>query len=216
MEERLRSLLIAVRPVAVHRVNGNKEIFGKDSVVPTTDPRKTWKQQQADAAARAAERKGGSGDGGEEVGGKGDGGGGGGGGDGDGGGGDGDEGTSKRKGASSQHTAGANSNKCGARTQEEDERRLSSVKADGDSAKRKGEGKPTAAKANAIVKVEDVLYLLEREPQSSRSRVVQWWRCEGRPLARYARRASRLFVPNGEAGAAAETEDGGTAAEGGL
>jgi len=71
-----------------------------------------------------------------------------------------------------------------------------------------------------VVSLADVLYLLEREPQTSRSRVLQWWRCENKPLkrcarslsprarprrasrrspplaCRYARHSSRLFMPD--------------------
>ena len=55
----------------------------------------------------------------------------------------------------------------------------------------------------------DVLYVLDAEPQSCRSRVVQWWRCDNRPLKRYARRAARVHVPPEGGGAGAEPSDGG-------
>jgi hypothetical protein len=41
----------------------------------------------------------------------------------------------------------------------------------------------------------DVLYVLDTEEVSSRSRVVQWWRCAQAPLARDARQSARLFPP---------------------
>jgi hypothetical protein len=39
----------------------------------------------------------------------------------------------------------------------------------------------------------DVLYVLENDAVSSRSRVVQWWRVNQGPLMRYARQSARLF-----------------------
>jgi hypothetical protein len=53
-----------------------------------------------------------------------------------------------------------------------------------------GHRAPSAVSVTAI----DVLWQLEQEPQSGRSRVLQWWRCEGRPLRRYARRSARLYI----------------------
>ena len=57
----------------------------------------------------------------------------------------------------------------------------------------------------------DVLYVIDAEPQSCRSRVVQWWRCDNRPLKRYARRAARVHVP--PEGGGAGSPDGDTAVD---
>ena len=57
----------------------------------------------------------------------------------------------------------------------------------------------------------DVLYVIDSEPQSCRSRVVQWWRCDNRPLKRYARRAARVHLPPG--GGGGEPPDGAATAD---
>lgn len=49
--------------------------------------------------------------------------------------------------------------------------------------------------SEAVANVADVLYVLEGEPTSRHSRVVQWWRCNNAPLARYVRPSARLYPP---------------------
>jgi len=70
----------------------------------------------------------------------------------------------------------------------DDLKHLSQMKSTGRSAS------GTVGSQEITVTMADVLCQLELEPQSGRSRVLQWWRCEGRPLRRYARRAARLYV----------------------
>lgn len=41
----------------------------------------------------------------------------------------------------------------------------------------------------------DVIYLLDQEPHSARSRVVQWWRCNAAPMPPPMRPSARLFAP---------------------
>mmetsp|Transcript_20727 Transcript_20727/g.66889 ORF Transcript_20727/g.66889 Transcript_20727/m.66889 type:complete len:439 (-) Transcript_20727:119-1435(-) len=61
--------------------------------------------------------------------------------------------------------------------------------------------------APTTVLASDVLHLLESERQTSRSRVLQWWRCAGKPLKRSARHAARLYTtPPRMPGAAEEAE----------
>jgi hypothetical protein len=70
----------------------------------------------------------------------------------------------------------------------DDERRMAQMAGLGPAAGGAGPGLPVSVTAA------DVLFQLEQEPQSGRSRVLQWWRCEGRPLRRYARRSARLYI----------------------
>lgn len=81
----------------------------------------------------------------------------------------------------------------------DDERRMSQMAGLGAAAGGAGGGLGEAAGGagggqKVSVTAADVLWQLEQEPQSGRSRVVQWWRCEGRPLRRYARRSARLYI----------------------
>ena len=58
-----------------------------------------------------------------------------------------------------------------------------------------GGGGASAGGGAVAVSASDVLYVLDNEPQSSRSRVVQWWRCNAAPVAAHARQSTALFAP---------------------
>ena len=59
-----------------------------------------------------------------------------------------------------------------------------------------GGGAPGASAAGPVgVSAADVLHVLDGERQASRSRVVQWWRCNDAPLEAYAQQSARLFAP---------------------
>tara|TARA_B100000524_G_scaffold338890_1_gene230737 strand:- start:219 stop:1013 length:795 start_codon:yes stop_codon:yes gene_type:complete len=166
--ERLRSVISALPRLAGHRLNSKRDLMANldgGGVKITSDPRKTYRQQRAEAAKRATDE------------------------------------AAAAEAAAAEAAAAAAANSTGApassggvpqhaqptesQYHRDDARQLQSTLA---------HGAPTGAvKPAATVSVRDVLFLLESEPQSNRSRITQWWRCEGKPLPRYARRAARLF-----------------------
>ena len=77
---------------------------------------------------------------------------------------------------------------------QDDARRLAQISAGGDAAATASSRPPQQVTAA------DVLHLLENEPQSCKSRIVQWWHCENKPLKRYARLAARVHRPPADGG----------------
>ena len=77
---------------------------------------------------------------------------------------------------------------------QDDARRLAQISAGGDAAATASSRPPPQVTAA------DVLHLLENEPQSCKSRIVQWWHCENKPLKRYARLAARVHRPPADGG----------------
>ena len=63
------------------------------------------------------------------------------------------------------------------------------------------------ARGSVEVSASDVLFVLDGERGSSKSRVVQWWQCNQAPLSDEAKQAARLFPPPPP-----PTADGGSAA----
>ena len=125
LHERMSQLVESLRGAARQRTNAAKLAFGPQGFARSTDPKQSWKQQQAAAAKRKAEREAGSGSG-------------------------------------------------------------------------SGDAPAVAATPRGgtiAVTPADVLYVLDGERASNRSRVVQWWHCNQTPLGDYAKQSARLFPP---------------------
>jgi len=163
VEERITSVVRALRGAAWHRHDGDRTRFGEQSYHFTSNPRLPWRQRQVAAAAPPAGAA-----------------------------------TAAAAGGGAAHGGAARG---AAPMVSEEERRLHAVVAAG----------LPRRKAPVKVSAVDVLYVIDAEPQSCRSRVVQWWRCDNRPLKRYARRAARVHVP--PEGGGAGSPDGDTAVD---
>lgn len=181
LQERIASMIEDLRPAVRQRTNSAKHAFGQDAFTKGTDPKLSWKVRAAQTKAPTSSASSGA-----------------------------SSGAPMRAGGGSVAAETATSSSA-------EERRLESLtKRDAPASTAAGAGlslaaaAAEAAAANAardaaaaaaeaarevVANAADVLYVLDTDRQSSRSRVVQWWKCNNGPLVRYARQSARLFPP---------------------